>query len=143
MKQPPPYLGSCLCGAIQYSVDEIGAKMAHCHCTMCRKFHGAAFATFGSAKLEHFHWIDGEELLKEYVSVNGAKRLFCDRCGSSLIFVPSSNEGNIVEFALGSLDSELKQEPDAHIFTDYSASWFHISDRLPKHAEGRNSADET
>ena len=53
-----PYTGSCLCGAVQYSVDKIEKQMAHCHCTMCRKFHGAAFATFGEARTENFHWVN-------------------------------------------------------------------------------------
>ncbi len=42
----PPYKGECLCGSIKYEVDEIEAQMGHCHCTMCRKFSGAAFTTY-------------------------------------------------------------------------------------------------
>ena len=38
--------GQCLCGSIQYEIDKVEPKMAHCHCSMCRKFHGAAFSTF-------------------------------------------------------------------------------------------------
>ena len=143
MMEDSPYSGSCLCGEIQYSVDAIDDEMAHCHCTMCRKFHGAAFATFGSAKSSEFHWIKGEELLKEFVAANGAKRLFCKNCGSSLIFAPAGNDENVIEFALSSLDSELPLQPDAHIFTNYSVSWFNPSDELPKFPEGRNSDNET
>ncbi len=56
-----PYRGQCLCGGVQYEVVQIGAKMGHCHCTMCRKFHGAAFATYGEARAEDFRWLAGEE----------------------------------------------------------------------------------
>ena len=52
--------GSCLCGAIAYEVKELEPNMANCHCGMCRKFHGAAFATFGEAKSENFRWTRGE-----------------------------------------------------------------------------------
>ena len=45
-----PYKGECLCGAIKYEVGAIVSKMAHCHCTMCRKFHGSAYSTLGSWK---------------------------------------------------------------------------------------------
>ncbi len=38
--------------------------MAHCHCSMCRKFHGAAFSTYGEAKIENFKWLQGEGFLK-------------------------------------------------------------------------------
>jgi len=139
----PPYKGSCLCGALKYSVDKIENEMAHCHCTMCRKFHGAAFATFGEAISENFHWISGIDNLKEYVGFNGTKRLFCGNCGSSLAFVPSNDSGKLVEFSLGTLDSEIPNKPDAHIFTNYSACWNRVADGLPQYTEGRDSAKKT
>ena len=46
--------GTCLCGGIVYEVNALEPKMGHCHCSMCRKFHGAAFATYGEAKRENF-----------------------------------------------------------------------------------------
>jgi len=61
-----PYQGSCLCGEVSYAVDKIELKMAHCHCSMCRKFHGSAFATFGEAKVENFRWISGENMIENY-----------------------------------------------------------------------------
>lgn len=138
----PPYKGSCLCGAIQYSVDKIEKNMVHCHCTMCRKFHGAAFATFGETRIENFHWLRGKEQLKAYIATNGTKRLFCNTCGSSLIFMPSSDTGEYVEFSLGTLDSVIENKPDAHIFTNYASCWFQITDDLPQYQEGRNSAQK-
>ncbi|MCE0495445.1 GFA family protein [Vibrio salinus] len=137
------YLGSCLCGSIKYSVSHVEEKMAHCHCNMCRKFHGAAFATFGEAKKADFNWLSGEELIKEYLADNGTKRLFCSNCGSSLVFVPSNDSGEYVEFSLGTIDSEIQQKPDAHIFTNYGANWYQITDDLPQYEEDRNSAKKT
>lgn len=131
--------GRCLCGLIQYEVKKIEERMGHCHCSMCRKFHGAAFATLGEAKTENFYWIGGENYLKSYVAANGTTRKFCENCGSSLIFVPSNDTGEIVEFALGTLDADIELRPDAHVYTDFRASWFEISDNLPKYAQGRNS----
>lgn len=52
-----PYRGQCLCGTVKYAVDAIGPRMAHCHCSMCRQFHGAAFATFGEARAADFCWL--------------------------------------------------------------------------------------
>ena len=46
--------GSCLCGAVTYEVRGPFNMMVHCHCSMCRKHHGAAFATFVGAPLTHF-----------------------------------------------------------------------------------------
>jgi hypothetical protein len=139
----PPYKGQCLCGGIQFSVDTIGDKMGHCHCSMCRKFHGAAFATFGEAKAAHFHWLSGESLLKTYHAPNGTRRKFCSACGSSLIFEEANANGEIVEFALGVLDTAIPRVPDVHIFVGSKASWYSVEDDLPCFREGRNSPRET
>jgi len=55
--------------------------MTHCHCTMCRKFYGAAFSTFDEAKVENFRWIKATEQLKTYQAANGTQRKFCQQCG--------------------------------------------------------------
>ncbi len=133
----PPYTGSCLCGSIKFEVDNIEPRMGHCHCSMCRKFHGAAFATLGEAKVENFRWLQGEDYLASYKAGNGTVRKFCKQCGSSMIFVPSNDSGELVEFALGTLDGGSDLSPDAHIFVDSKASWFEIQDDLPQHKKGR------
>ena len=134
-----PYFGQCLCAGIQYQVNKIEPTMAHCHCIACRKFHGAAFSTFGEAKRENFHWIKGEELLKCFIADNGSVRQFCNHCGSSMTFASSNNETAVVEFSLGTLDSHIDIIPDAHVFTDYKANWSAICDSLPQNKEGRNT----
>jgi hypothetical protein len=110
---------------------------------MCRKFHGAAFATYGEAKADNFHWVAGEERLKTYLAPNGTKRQFCDNCGSSLTFVPSNDTGELIEFSLGTLESEIELRPNAHIFTNYRASWYEVSDDLPQFTEGRDSIEKS
>ena len=132
-----PYTGSCLCGQIKYQVTQIEPNLGHCHCSMCRKFHGAAFATFAEAKVENFKWINGEKLLKSYFANNGTERKFCSECGSSLIFVPSNDKGEVIEFSMSTLDSEVPNKPDAHIFTESKACWFEITDKLPQFLNGR------
>jgi hypothetical protein len=46
--------GSCLCGGIRYVVSGPVYRMSHCHCSMCRKHHGAAFGTYLNTRVEHF-----------------------------------------------------------------------------------------
>ncbi|WP_444995214.1 GFA family protein [Aliikangiella sp. IMCC44359] len=137
IEQKQFYQGQCLCGAIQYRVTHINQQMGHCHCSMCRKFHGAAFATFGVAAKKNFEWLKGEDQLKSYIASNGSKRQFCQHCGSSMTFEEKNSDGNVVEFTLGTLDSEIEERPDAHIYVDYKANWFSISDELPQFLEGR------
>ncbi len=133
------YHGSCLCGQVRYCVTELEAEIGHCHCTMCRKFHGAPFATYAGSKHADFTWLAGEEKLSDYVAPNGTTRRFCGECGSSLVFIPKGAKGRIVEFSLASLDTEINQRPDAHIYVANKANWYHITDPLPQHQAGRST----
>jgi len=139
----PPYIGSCLCNSIMFEVDAIEPHMGHCHCSMCRKFHGAEFATYGEAKKGNFRWVNGEENLSNYLAPNGTTRQFCKLCGSSLTFSPSNNPEGLVEFSIGTLDSEIPHRPDAHIFVGYKANWSTIHDELPQYTESRESDKKT
>lgn len=136
MKQP--YQGQCLCGAIQYEVDAFIPQMGHCHCSMCRKFHGAAFATLGSAKRSDFRWTQGEKELKNYIAKNGTIRQFCQHCGSSMTFFSPKAPEELIEISLGTLDSDLDLKPDVHIYVESKANWTIISDGLPQYKAGRN-----
>lgn len=135
------HTGQCLCGGICYEATEFEPAMAHCHCSMCRKFHGAAFATYGSVKRVNFRWVQGEALLAAYTAPNGTVRQFCRVCGSSLTFASPLADGDDVEIALGTLDTPLTtQKPDAHIYVAYKADWSIPCDGLPQYPEGRLSA---
>lgn len=127
--------GSCLCGAIAYQASALNEPITHCHCQMCRKFHGAAFATYAEITPANFQWLRGEECLHSYTASNATVRKFCRHCVSSLIFMSKSS--TTIELALGSLDDDITLSPAAHIFTAYKANWFSITDGLPCYAEQR------
>ncbi|WP_454253456.1 GFA family protein [Pseudomonas sp. Marseille-Q7302] len=42
------YLGSCLCSEASFELVTAPKAVTHCHCSQCRKGHGAAFASYGS-----------------------------------------------------------------------------------------------
>jgi len=39
----PPIHGSCLCGGVEFEIDGPLTAPLNCHCSLCRKQHGAAF----------------------------------------------------------------------------------------------------
>ena len=133
------YRGSCLCGAIRYELKGVGPYIANCHCSMCRKFHGAAYATIAGVASADFRWTQGEQYLQAYTADNGTTRQFCRHCGSSMTFSSPQASGDVIEFSLGTLDSPLDVGPDAHIFVGSKANWEVISDSLPQYQEGRSS----
>lgn len=125
--------GSCLCGGVQYEIDGEISLMANCHCSMCRKHHGAPFATFVSADSSGFRWAKGEDLLVRYQSSPGHTRAFCRVCGSSL---PDPDPGAASFFLpAGTLDDDPGTRPAAHIFVASKAPWVEISDQLPQFDE--------
>lgn len=77
--------GSCLCGAIEYEIDQLDMPISHCHCRTCRKAHAAAFASNGGVMREHFRWVKGKEKLAAFESSPGKLRHFCSVCGSHLM----------------------------------------------------------
>lgn len=129
------YKGSCLCVAITFEAGDFDPEPAHCHCTMCRKFHGAAFGTLVEA--EAFRLLSGEEHLRHYTGHNGTVRTFCDVCGSSIAFRGSDDPELPYELAISLFDEALPIRFHAHIYMDYSANWFDMTDHLPRFAEGR------
>lgn len=133
------YRGSCLCGGIRFEVDEFAPPTGNCHCSMCRKFHGAAYATIAEARRKHFRWTTGTELLKGYTADNGTTRSFCSNCGSSLTFASPNADPDLVEIALGCFDDEVPVKPDAHIFVASGAKWALPQDGLPQYEAGRDS----
>jgi hypothetical protein len=106
---------------------------------MCRKFHGAAYATIGSVLAENFRWISGEIAVKAYTAENDTVRSFCANCGSSLFFSSPNLANNIIEVALGVFDDDIPVIPSAHIYVASGANWTVIADDLPKYEAGGNS----
>ncbi|MDH3379048.1 MAG: GFA family protein [Gammaproteobacteria bacterium] len=135
-----PYQGSCLCGVVRFEIGEFLPEIAHCHCSMCRKFHGAAYATIAGVPRSKFRWTAGEQALKGYKAKNGTTRTFCSRCGSSLTFSSPRALESVMEIALGTLDGDVPVQPNAHIFVGSGANWAMPSDDLPQFEEGRGSA---
>lgn len=128
------YKGSCLCGAVSFVVDGFNEKAAHCHCTMCRKFHGAAFGTL--VGVTGLNWLSGNSL-KEFVADNGTVRTFCQECGSSLGFRVKGVPSTEMELAIATFDEDIPVEIDAHIYINYKVNWCRLQDDLPKFLGGR------
>ena len=76
--------GGCLCGKVRYQVSGILRQADHCHCSMCRRQHGAAFASYAEVNPDEFEWVTGENLTRNYEKLPGSGWCFCSECGSSL-----------------------------------------------------------
>ena len=98
----------------------------HCHCTMCRKLHGGAFATFGMFDPEAVHWVKGVEHVVRYRSSEFGARNFCAKCGS-VVPAPEKLEG-AAYIPMGNVSGDSGETPALHLFVGSKAPWHAIVD---------------
>jgi hypothetical protein len=100
----PVVRGSCLCGGVKYEITGPLMRSGHCHCSNCRKAHGAAFRSRARVRVEDFKWVQGKELVKYFESSPGFHRGFCSICGSPIVNRPHRTPE--LGIALGGLDDD-------------------------------------
>lgn len=123
--------GQCLCGSTRFAFDLPTKWVAHCHCTMCRRAHGAAFVTWVGVEATRLHWLSDADL-RWYDSSSGAQRGFCAQCGSPIAFRSERWPGEI-HLTHASIDAELDRAPQLHVFHDTHVPWVILGDDLPRH----------
>jgi len=129
------YKGSCLCGKVTFFVGGFSKQAAHCHCSMCRKFHGAAFGTLVS--VDGLQWLSGEDSLKHFVAKNETIRTFCQHCGSSLGFRSKGMTLEKMELAIATFDENVPITIDAQIYTGNKVNWCKLEGDIPAFIDGR------
>lgn len=133
----PGIKGSCLCGGVKYEITGPLLAPANCHCSMCRKQHGAAFRSRASIDPADFRWIEGEDLVTFYESSPGTHRGFCSVCGSPItnrIDPAAVTGGGVARMGvqLGGLEDDPGVRPMAHAYVASKAPWLTITDDLPQ-----------
>ena len=126
--------GKCLCEAIQYRISGDLGPVYNCHCSKCRRWHGAAFRTRASIKRSQFAWITGEDHLSEYKSSPTTTKFFCKICGSNLIST-YDHYSEVIGIPLGGLEQDPGSRPVANIFVSSKAPWYDLNDQLPQYSE--------
>jgi len=137
------FRGTCLCGGVAFEIKGPLLSPLNCHCSQCRKQHGAAFRSRVRVTASDFFWLRGEDLVKFYESERGYQRCFCGECGSPILNrtgprwkAPTAFPDGPPQYgiALALLDNVTVQ-PQLHCFADSKAPWFNITDDLPQFPE--------
>ena len=123
--------GSCFCGAIQFEFVLPTLFCGHCHCSMCRRMHGAGYVTWIGVSTPQFSLTAGQDQLSVFVSSAHGKRSFCNTCGSSL-FCQSSRHPEVMDIVLANLHDAIDRAPQAHYYFSDRADWTTIGDTLPR-----------
>jgi hypothetical protein len=131
MREGESMRGACLCGAVRYEIQPPTKWCAHCHCSMCRRAHGAPYVTWVGVPEAQFRLTEGEPLLGRHASSAAATRSFCSRCGTPMLFASTRWPGE-VHVAVATLLDPLDRAPQAHVFWSDRLPWVVCEDGLPR-----------
>ena len=127
---PQTRTGGCYCGAVKFSYTDPSLWSAHCHCTMCRRSHGAAYVTWVGVSADRFE-LTAQDKLRWYESSPGAQRGFCDRCGSTIFFQSTKWPGEM-HIVRSNIDGDVDREPTQHGYWETHVGWADLGGELPK-----------
>jgi len=126
-KRTSRYSGGCQCGAVRYALYAHPEQAHLCHCRMCQKAVGNAFAALAPVRLQDFAWTKGAPAV--FRSSSAAERGFCSACGTPLFFRYVDSEW--IDVTIGSLDDPEHVPPELHYGAESRLSWLKRLDALP------------
>ena len=125
---------ACFCGANQFEVTQPAVEMHHCHCSICRRLHGAAFVSFAIFPRAGFRWTKGGDL-QTFSSSAQIHRNRCKNCGATLtVDVDPMPDVLIVTRASLPPDAELAYPAATlrHAYWPDHVPWVELGDKLPR-----------
>ena len=93
------HTGSCLCGAVNFTVEGDLKPPDACHCTQCRKTSGHYWVSTDVPRKALK--VDGEFNVAWFRSSDKIQRGFCSTCGASLFWDPIERDS--ISVAMGAL----------------------------------------
>ena len=125
--------GSCLCGAVRFTVQGALPAPDACHCVNCRKHSGHFLA--GCDVPRAALTVQGEDRLTWYASSDKVRRGFCATCGSSLFFDPLDRQKHDwIGISMGAFDGPTETRLRIHIYVADKGDYYDIGDGLPQNA---------
>lgn len=128
------FAGECLCGAVRFEVAPPSRWCLHCHCTLCRKAHGAPFVTWFGVGKTQLRLIRGEASIRWRDSSSHGRRAFCHDCGTQLFF-ESTKWPDQIDIVRALVEGPIDRAPSAHVYVSYKADWVDLDDGLDCYPE--------
>ncbi len=122
------HTGGCQCGAIRYALYATPEGVHLCHCRMCQRAVGNAFAAWAPVRMADLAWVRGEPAI--YQSSNIVARGFCRDCGTPLTFGYIGSDW--IDVSIGSLDDPAAVPPDRHLSVESMVPWLQFADDWPR-----------
>ena len=126
--------GSCLCGAIRYTISQPVTELRACHCTACQKLSGAGGTVNAPLPSSAFKVTQGT--LKRFTmkadSGRTLHRFFCGECGTP-IYSQRELTPEMVVVRAGAFDNPGEMKIGAHIWTKSARPWSYIDPASSRH----------
>ena len=127
--------GHCECRKVSFKVNGEMNQLSHCHCSQCRRLHGAAYGSYACVLKSEFQYLTGSNEVKNYASSAGLTRVFCPHCGSNIMAIIKT-EPTQLYLAMGLINGEpIIPDDHHHIYVGSKANWHSITDDLLQYAE--------
>ena len=138
-----PLTGSCLGGAIRYTIDTPITELRICHCTHCQKASGAGGSVNAVVPSASFHITQGTPKRFDAKADSGRTlyRFFCGDCGSP-IYSQRATTPDILVVRAGTFDGGGDMKITTHIWTRSARLWDTI-DPASKQFPGQPDAPAT
>ena len=114
----------CHCGGVVMEAAFPSRFVAHCYCWSCRTTHAAGVVTWIGFRREQVRFLQGGELVEDYLSSAGTRRKFCRRCGTRLAF--ESEHGDWkgeMHLPLALFTTAVDRAPHALSFPEERPDW--------------------
>jgi len=101
--------GGCLCAAVRWRAASEAKLVHHCHCSICRHWTGAAFATLAWFPRDAIIW---NGLATGFRASPIAVRTHCTVCGTPLSLAYDARDD--IALTVGSMDDPGSVRPTHH-----------------------------
>jgi hypothetical protein len=127
--------GSCLCGAVRYSVSGPLIWSAGCCCRDCARASGAPYIVWVGFSPDRVEFLSAPPAV--YESSKGVLRGFCPKCGTSLTYGRDPAYEAVeptLYVAASTFDNPEIYPPSEVVWYDSRPHWFSLSEGIPLHA---------
>ncbi|HVJ40160.1 MAG TPA: GFA family protein [Dongiaceae bacterium] len=120
--------GSCQCGWVKFRATAQPRDVHHCHCSMCRRATGGAFATLAWYKDAQIAWLTNQPA--SFRSSDIARRGYCPHCGSPIYL--KYDLSTDIGLMIGVFAAPETLPPTHHYGVEAKIGWLHVDDDLPQ-----------
>ena len=114
--------GACHCKSVRYTINGPIKASANCHCSICKKISGAAFATIAIVGEESFKITEGQENLSAYVVSDNLTKPFCHTCSTPIFNTHKKFSGNRM-LHVGAFDVSEIATPAINVHCEHMLPW--------------------